>query len=140
MTVSLSEVKVNKVKGACVHILESPDITIQTLAEVIGQLVATQPAIWIAPLFYKRLETLKNESLRLCKGNYSAHILFNEEARADLKWWLDNLDGFVTPVKRTKTIFRWRQYPKMSPIKLAKGYNLRGLILRFLNKIFSLSQ
>ena len=47
---------------------------------------------------------MRNESLRLYKGNYSAHILFNEEARADLKWWLDNLDGFVTPVKRTKAI------------------------------------
>ena len=104
MTVSLSEYKVKKVKDVCSHILESPKITIQFLAEVIGQLVATQPAIWIAPLFYKRLETLKNESLRLNKGDFSAYTLLNEEARDDLKWWLDNLDGFVTPVKRNKPI------------------------------------
>ena len=102
MTVTLTEHKMEKIKNVCCDLMEKSKVSIQFLAEVIGKLVATQPGVWIAPLFYKRLETLKNDSLKECKGDYSASTLLSQEAKDDLKWWIDNLDGFSTPVKRSK--------------------------------------
>ena len=102
MTVTLSEYKMKKIIQACSDLLEYTKVSIQFLAEVIGQLVASQPGVWIAPLFYKRLETLKNKALKDNRGDYSAYTLLNQEARDDVNWWIHNLDGFSTPVIRQK--------------------------------------
>ena len=102
MTVTLSENKVKGIKEVCAKLLDSSKVTIQHLAEVIGQLVATQSGVWIAPLFYKRLEILKNRGLTDSKGDFSATVSLNQEVRDDLAWWIENLEGFTTPVRRVK--------------------------------------
>ena len=102
MTVTLSDNKVKGIKEVCAKLLDRPKVTIQHLAEVIGKLVATQPGVWIAPLFYKRLEILKNKGLTDSKGDFSATVALNQEVKEDLVWWIDNLEGFTTPVRRAK--------------------------------------
>ena len=74
MTISLTSRKIMDIKNMCNNIMESKLITIQTFAELIGKLVATEPGIWIAPLFYKGLETIQIKALKESKGNYGAYI------------------------------------------------------------------
>ena len=56
MSVTLTSHKVMQIKKSCINLFNKNVVSIQELAEVIGQLVATEPGVWIAPLFYKRLE------------------------------------------------------------------------------------
>ena len=64
------------------------------LAQVIGKLVATQPGVPVAPLFYKTLENIKTDKLKQFYGNYEARIIVSPEIKCYLNWWILNLQGW----------------------------------------------
>ncbi|XP_064643578.1 uncharacterized protein LOC135497676 [Lineus longissimus] len=92
MIVSLPARKKDKIKKLCASLLNSGKTTGRELAQVIGNLVATEPAVPVAPLFYKSLEVVRNLALRESKGNFEAAVCLSTAARMDLKWWIDNID------------------------------------------------
>ena len=92
MTISLTPEKKEKIAGLALKLLKSKS-TIQELASFIGNVVAADPAVLNAPLHYKSLEILRNELLRTHKGDYDACVTLSPESRADIIWWIDNIQN-----------------------------------------------
>ena len=109
MLVSLetsTSAETDKTRQACLYLFRKfIYITIRQLTEVTGQLVAAQPGVWIAPLFFKCLESVKDCALKAENGNYDAKIEVPQVAKEDLAWWIfDNHNGnwFSSTVNRNK--------------------------------------
>ena len=62
-------------------------------------MVAAQPGIWVAPIFYNRLEIAKN--VALCEqGNFDATIHITEIMVEHIQQWIVNVQKFPSPVHR----------------------------------------
>ena len=65
-------------------------------------MVASQPGVFHAPLFYKNLEIQKNQQLKVNKGDYDAIMVMNEDCRLTLQWWIDNVHKERNSIQRVK--------------------------------------
>ena len=92
---SLTSAKADKIRLACcLSLFRKHWCSIRQLTEVIGQLVAAQPRFWIAPLFFKCLESVKDCALKAENGNHDAKIEVPQVAKEDLALWIfDNHSG-----------------------------------------------
>lgn len=88
MTVTLPEERKQKVLLACSELKRKHKITIRELAQVIGQLVATFPAVLWGPLFYRNLDRLKSTALKASAGNFEALTSSTDNATEELNWWI----------------------------------------------------
>ena len=68
MTFCLTPEKANNLILCCKELLRLDSFSIMEFAQVIGKLVAGQPGVFHAPLFYKNLEIEKNQQLKVYKG------------------------------------------------------------------------
>ena len=100
MTVSVSDEKAKTICNFIEDILEMTNISIRKFAKVIGCLVALNPGVWIGPIFWRRLEIEKLESLRRNCFNFEAKMTLSNTSIEDLKWWLSNIQKFPKPVHR----------------------------------------
>ena len=73
---------------------------LRQLAEVIGTLVATEPGVEMAPVFYRRLDIEKAIALRGAKGNFEASMTLSEIVHQDLRWWIYNMTDQCSQVQR----------------------------------------
>ena len=108
MTISISQAKSEKIRAACRRLLEENRPSIRMLSEVIGQLVAAEQGNKYAPIFYKRLEILRNSELTRARGNYEKTITISLEAKEDLEWWIENVGKHpvtVEPFIPDKTVY-----------------------------------
>lgn len=64
MTVSLTYDRAESIRQMCQQILASQSIVITQLAQMIGKLVASEPGVQFAPLYYKSLEIEKDRLLK----------------------------------------------------------------------------
>jgi len=94
MTINLTTNKKQKILKLCIEILSSSTFKIQMLASIIGNLVASFPAVPLGRLFYRHLERDKIQALKHSKGNFN-HIMklsqLNENSVLELKWWANNI-------------------------------------------------
>ena len=90
MTVRLTPEKIAKIKEKILTILEKQYVTIQELAELVGKLVATLPAVTYGKLFYRQADNEK--TLKKSKGDYSQTMMLTCTAKLDLDWWYNNLE------------------------------------------------
>lgn len=86
MTVTLTEHKVEKLRSVCSEFLNSNNKTIRDLSVLIGNLVASFPAVPYRQLFYRQLENEKITMLKSSKGNFEARATLFELARSDINW------------------------------------------------------
>ena len=86
----------------CTKTVGRNKVTIQTIAELIGKIVAAVPRVEYGPLFYRRLDNDKSKALKWSKGNYQALMKLSEKVKVDLKWWIDNIDTAVKPIPKHK--------------------------------------
>lgn len=100
MTVSITHEKADKIVTLCNKLLSKCEISIREFAQVIAKLVASQPGVQFAPLFFKDLEHEKEEALRIAKGNYDSKITLSKTASDFLLWWIDNLHISYNPIKQ----------------------------------------
>ena len=91
MTISLTPLRAQKLVNACSMLLKMEKPTIRTVAQVIGLMVASFPAIPHAQLFYRALERDKTKALQQQKGDFEAIMTYSSEAKSDLKWWVQNI-------------------------------------------------
>lgn len=91
MSMSLPREKVAKISQACRAMLRQPSTTVRELSRMIGHLTATVQAILPAPLCYRQLQRLKNETFRT-SHSYSTRVILEPGARQDLQWWKDHLN------------------------------------------------
>ena len=91
MTVRLTTEKVTAITGLITNLLAKHCFVIQEIAELIGKLVATFPAVPMGKLYYRQLDIDKSRALKMAKGDYSSSMILSAQARFDLKWWVENL-------------------------------------------------
>lgn len=91
MTVRLTPEKTIEIVEFCKIIIEKRRVTMREFAKLIGKLVATDPGIDYAPLFYKPLERVKERMLKLHKGNYNSFMNIPKSVYPDIDWWIKNL-------------------------------------------------
>ena len=100
MTVSITENKSEKIVSICRNYLSSKKSTIRELCTVIGNLVASFPAVTHGKLFYRQLENEKIAALKEAKGQFDAAVSLSKQATEDLQWWLSNIPGSKAPITR----------------------------------------
>lgn len=83
--------KTDRVVSACQTLSNESYVSIREVAQTIGLLVSSLPAVHYRPLFHRNIEIDKNEALYKNKGNYEALIKLSPEPRQDLSWWVSNL-------------------------------------------------
>ena len=88
MTVSLPEVKLNKLKEQTLSLWKRPQCSIRELAHVIGLIVSSFPAIKPASLYYRDLEVCKLAALSSSDGDYNAIVSLSQLARDGLQWFV----------------------------------------------------
>ena len=64
---------------------------IETLAQFIGTLVATKPAVPLGPLHFRALQHVKSQALNHQAATYQSWAHLSKEAQKDLRWWRTQL-------------------------------------------------
>ena len=64
MTLVLPQGKVTAIKDLCSQMLSQTELTVRDIARLIGKLTASIQAIFLAPLHYRQLQSLKNIALQ----------------------------------------------------------------------------
>ena len=89
MTVSLAEDKKDKLQSLLTHMSHTTFCSIRDLAQLIGSLVATFPAVPYGPVFYRHMEMSKTQSLKLNAFNFDRRIIISSPCKAEINWWLN---------------------------------------------------
>lgn len=92
MTVQLTESRKEKLKNACLNLVNKENSTVQQVAEVIGLLVSSLPGVELGLLHYRSLERDKSNALRENKGNFGSSMALSPSSEAELNWWITNVD------------------------------------------------
>lgn len=98
MTVTLPITKIQDIIYQCKRTLREKCITIREFAQIIGKLVATEPGVQYAPLFYKPLEIQKDLELKINRGNFDKTMLLTAESKECLLWWINNVKEAFRPI------------------------------------------
>lgn len=104
MTASLTQEKANDVIHCCSNLMKKHEVCICDFAQVIGKLVACEPAVQHAPLFTKSLEHDKEYYLKIVKGDYNAKMIISNSSKQQLNWWIDNVLTSFKPISREPPI------------------------------------
>lgn len=89
MTITLTIDRKTELLKCISDLLEKSKCPIRKFAQVIGKMVAAEPAVAHAPLFYKPLEKIKETQLRKAKGNFDHFMPIPQSAVDSLNWWLE---------------------------------------------------
>ena len=93
MTIRLPPTKATHVRRTCQNFLLRTEMTIRETAQVIGLIVSSLSAVQFGELYFRNLEKNKVLALQASKGNYDAPLYLTKDAKADLSWWITNVDS-----------------------------------------------
>ena len=71
---------------------------IREVAQVIGLIVSSFPAVQYAQLHYRTLESEKIRALKVNAGNYEFTMTLSQMAKTELRWWIENIDMASRPI------------------------------------------
>ena len=91
MTLEITEEKKSKIHNLCLETLEKEEITLRTLASVIGNFVASFPSASLGPFFYRNLEKQKMLGLKLHYDKMDTNITLNVESKKEIYSWKNNI-------------------------------------------------
>ena len=100
MTVSLTEERKNKIIHCCQKLLEGGQVTIRHVAEAVGLMVAAEPGVDFAPVYYRRIDNFKAACLKKKGGNFEAPITLTREISTDLTWWIRHISSSAKKLYR----------------------------------------
>ena len=103
MTITLTEARKQKLRSACEQALYQEYIIIRNLAKLIGIMVSCFTAIPYGKLYYRDLDNLKSQALKMNGYKWDSKVRLNIKAVTEINWWIAHIDT-VTPMKR-KTPF-----------------------------------
>ena len=87
----LPQTKVAKVLDLCKSLLKENPISLHLLAQLQGFLESCRPAVWLAPLHFRHLQSCLIQQVALNKGSYQGTVLLDPQAREELQWWVTNI-------------------------------------------------
>jgi len=99
MSLSLTSEKKQKIKDLCKSALKVKQILIRDLAKLIGNIVASFPAIQHGELYYRSLEKDKIKALKLNRFDFDKFTSISVKSRQEISWWLTNIDQAFNPVR-----------------------------------------
>ena len=91
MTISLSDIKKEKIRSLCTEILNEEFPVIRTVASLLGKFSSSFPAVQFGRLHYRALERDKIEALKFKKGNFDKKMTISSSGKDDIYWWLNNI-------------------------------------------------
>lgn len=91
MTIRLTPDRCQAVVECCKDIMAQKRVTIRQFSQLIGRLVATQPGVEYAPLYYKPLEKIKDYELKRHQGNYNSFMTIPRNIHPIIDWWIHNI-------------------------------------------------
>lgn len=89
MTLSLPDNKVKKLLQECKRAL-SVQMTVRSIARLIGRMSAATQAILPAPLYYRALQRIKNAGFKV-EQSFETRVTLDAEARSELRWWIESM-------------------------------------------------
>ena len=89
MTLSLTDEKMNKIKTILTDRLGKCKISLRELAMILGNIVASFPAVTYGLLHYRHLEREKITGLKYRKRSVKSIA----KAIAEIQWWINNIDN-----------------------------------------------
>lgn len=98
MTVRISGRKATDIKRQAYRIRNSKIITIRDFSQLVGKLVATEPGVTYAPLYYKMLELDRDAALKRSAGNFDDFMSASEKSKLCLDWWVNNVENSYRPI------------------------------------------
>jgi len=93
MKISLPELKKRRIKDFCEDLLNQKVVKIRQLAEFIGVIVSSLPAVENGALFYRFLEHNKTNALINSRGNFESWTTLGVESKSEILWWSKNIDS-----------------------------------------------
>ena len=100
MRVMVTEERLENLIKLGTTIISRQKVTIREFAQLIGKMVACEPGMQYAPLYYKDLEHEKDHHLKQCKGNYDAHIVISDNSREMISAFLKYGKNAYKPITR----------------------------------------
>ena len=94
MTLKLTEEIKQKIHDVCTKHFEKSKPTIRLVAQIIGNILASLPAVILGPLFYRALETGKIVGLKRHRQNYEAETELSNKACSEPVWWKHNIKNY----------------------------------------------
>ena len=91
MKITLTTDKIVKITNHISKLLDSSSPTIREVAQVIGYIISSLPAVQYGQCHYRAIEHDKITALKNSKGNFDSHICLSNSATQELHWWLLNL-------------------------------------------------
>ena len=91
MNVTLPDEKQEKILVLGRKLIGNLEIKIRELAQFIGLLVSSLPAVKYGALFYRFLEHDKICALRENFGNFEKFTKLTDQSKAEISWWLENI-------------------------------------------------
>ena len=91
MTIKPTIEKCKKVIELGQLVLSQKRVTIRVFAKLIGKLVALEQGVEYAPLYYKPLEKVKDQQLRIHCGNFDSFMNIPKHNFPTINWWILNI-------------------------------------------------
>ena len=90
MMIVLPVTKVQKILECCQKLTASQNVTLRSVASLIGLLESCRPAIWRTPLHFRHLQMDLIRGLQMNRECYDSQITLSQGAQKELDWWLEN--------------------------------------------------
>ena len=68
-------------------------IFLRELARILGNIIASFPAVYYRYLHYRHLEKEKLTGLKDRRGNFVGKITLSAKPKAEIEWWINNIDN-----------------------------------------------
>ena len=84
--------KVTRTIELCNALLQNRTVSLRELAQLLGFLESTRPAVWLAPLHFRHLQYCLIQQLARNKGSYDGLVCLQLLAKGELQlWWISNI-------------------------------------------------
>jgi hypothetical protein len=100
MLVTVTPERIHSIIELCEDLLKTNYIILRDFARLIGKMVACEPGMQYAPLFYKDLEHARDNLLKSFKGNYDAKIALSESSKQIIHDWTKYSTAAFKPIIR----------------------------------------
>ena len=87
----LPQTKVAKVLDLCKSLLKENPTSLHLLSQLQGFLESCRPAVWLAPLHFRHLQSCLIQQVALNNGSYQGTVLLDPLALGELQWWITNI-------------------------------------------------
>ena len=107
MTVKLPPEKALALKSSCDMFIKKchtrhTHFVIREVAQIVGKLVSSFPAVLQGPLYYRNLERDKTSALACNNGNFDAKITISAQGISELQWWATNVRNAFKPTSHSQ--------------------------------------